>query len=277
MAYPTVDAPFGLKPINLIGGLPFAGSTRQLPIQYGYATDIFYGDFVAIVRGSITRLSVTSGGGDAGLIGVFLGCSYTDPNTKQKTFSQYYPSGTNAGDMMAYVSDDPNVVYKAVICSAGTTVASGSRALVGQNQAMLNNTGSTATGNSKNAVDQGNTLTTGTFPVRIVGLVEDTKKSVTAVGSSSSTTITCTALPEALVIGTDVAYLDSSGNTIQTGSFVSAAAAAGATSVTINSAIAVPGSVTAIPASSTIVFTQFPEVLVKLNFAIHSYQDATAV
>ena len=73
MAYPTVDAPFGLKPINLIGGLPFAGSTRQLPIQYGYATDIFYGDFVAIVRGTITRLSVTSGGGDAGLIGVFLG------------------------------------------------------------------------------------------------------------------------------------------------------------------------------------------------------------
>jgi hypothetical protein len=58
---------------------------------------------------------------------------------------------------------------------------------------------------------------------------------------------------------------------------VSVAAAAGATSVTINSAIAVPGSVTAIPADSTILFREYPEVLVKLNFEIHSYQDATAV
>ena len=41
MAYPTVSAPYGLKPINLIGGQVFAGSTRELPIQYGYATNIF--------------------------------------------------------------------------------------------------------------------------------------------------------------------------------------------------------------------------------------------
>ena len=29
MAYPTVSAPYGLKPINLYGGTPFAGATRQ--------------------------------------------------------------------------------------------------------------------------------------------------------------------------------------------------------------------------------------------------------
>ena len=32
MAYPTVDAPYGLKPVNLIGGQVFAGSTRQIKI-----------------------------------------------------------------------------------------------------------------------------------------------------------------------------------------------------------------------------------------------------
>jgi len=37
----------------------------------------------------------------------------------------------------------------------------------------------------------------------------------------------------------------------------------------------VPGSVVAIPASSTIVFTQFPEVLVKFNQALHGYYSAT--
>jgi len=277
MAYPTVDAPFGLRPTNLIGGIPFSGSTRQLPIQYDYRTDIFNGDFVKLVRGCVERQSVTNDADDSGLIGIFLGCSYTDPNTKQKTFSQFYPSATKAGDIKAYVSDDPDVVYKAVVCSTGTTVASGNNALVGQNQRMLNNTGSTATGNSANAVHLGTTLTTAAFPVRIVGVVPDTKKTTTTTGSSSSTTITTTALPNALPVGTDVAYLDSSGQLIQTKSFVSSAAAAGDTSVTINSAIAVPGSVTAIPASSTIVFTEFPEVLVKLNFAIHSYQEATAV
>jgi hypothetical protein len=39
----------------------------------------------------------------------------------------------------------------------------------------------------------------------------------------------------------------------------------------------VPGSVVAIPAASTIVFTQYPEMLVKLNFGTHSYYTATAV
>ena len=32
MAYPTVSAPYGLKPVNLIGGQVFAGSTRLMQI-----------------------------------------------------------------------------------------------------------------------------------------------------------------------------------------------------------------------------------------------------
>ena len=98
-----------------------------------------------------------------------------------------------------------------------------------------------------------------------------------ATGSSSSTTITLTGsgLPIAIPVGTDVAYIASNGQTIQTGSFVTTAAAAAATSVTINSAIAVPGSVVAIPSASTIVFTQYPEVLVKFNQALHGYYSAT--
>jgi hypothetical protein len=49
----------------------------------------------------------------------------------------------------------------------------------------------------------------------------------------------------------------------------------GTGAVTINAAIAVPGAVTAIPSSSTIVFTQYPEVLVKFNQALHGYYSAT--
>ena len=280
MAYPTVPAPYGLKPINLIGGQVFAGSTREIPIQYGEATSIYYGDFVKVAQGFAQRQSVSNAGGAAGMVGVFLGCSYTSPLTKQKLFAQYWPGGTLAGDAVAIVCDDPDTVFKAVVCSSGTTVASGSYAMVGQNYQMINNTGSNATGNSANALLYSATLTTGTFPMRVVGVVPDTASSVTATGSSTSTTITLTGsgLPSAIVAGTDVSYIASNGQTIRTGSFVTTAASAGATSVTINVATSSLGlTATPIPASSTIVFTQIPEMLVKINFGIHEHYTAAAV
>jgi hypothetical protein len=280
MAYPTVDKPYGLKPINLIGGQPFAGSTRELPIQYAYATDIFYGDFVVLSRGFITRASVATGTGVNQVTGIFVGVSYTDPVTKQKRFSQYWPASTLAGDALAYVVDDPDAVFRAAVCSSGTTIASGALALVGTNLSMINNTGSTATGNSANAVLAPTaTPVTTILPVRCVGVADDTATSVSATGSSSGTTITLTGtgLPAAIPVGTSVAYVASNGQIIETSSFVATAASAGATSVTLNAAIAVPGGVTAIPSSSTIVFTQYPEILVKVNLLVHGYySSATA-
>ena len=278
MGYPTIDAPYGLKPINLIGGQVFAGSTRSLPIQYGYATDIFYGDYVVLSRGFATRASVSTGTGVNQVTGVFLGCSYTDPVTKQKRFSQYWPASTLAGDAAAVVADDPDTVFKAVVCSATTVIASGALAMVGTNLSMINNTGNVNTGNSANAVLAPTATPVSTIlPVRCVGVVEDTAFSVTASGSSSSTTITLTGsgLPTAIPVGTNVAYVAANGQLIQTSSFVATAASAGATSVTLNSAIAVPGSVVAIPSASTIVFTQYPEILVKMNLLVHGYYSST--
>ena len=280
MAYPTVSAPYGLKPVNLIGGQVFAGATRTLPIQYGSATSIFYGDFVRIIRGNVMRLGITTDGTAQGMVGIFLGCSFTNPLTKQLTFSQYWPGGTLAGDAVAVVCDDPDTVFKAVVCSSGTTVASGSYAMIGQNYGLIDNTGSTTTGDSAVALNYSATLTTNTFPCRVVGVVPDTASSVTATGSSSSTTITLTGsgLPSAIVAGTDVSYIASNGQTVRTGSFVTTAAAAGATSVTINVATSSLGNTaTTIPSGSSIIFTQIPEMLVKINFGNHEYYTATAV
>jgi hypothetical protein len=274
MAYPVVSSPYGLKPINLIGGQVFAGSTREYAIINNYATNIFYGDLVGLVRGNLERLSVSTGTLGT-VVGVFLGCSYTNPLTKQKTFSQYYPASTAAGDTMAIVCDDPDTVFSAVVCSATTVIASGARAMIGQNVAMINNTGSTATGNSKNAVlaPTDTPATTDALPLRVLGLNPDTEVSLgTATFTSISTaTITCSAIPFALPVGTDVGSLDSNGNYIASGSFVDTAAAAGATTVILNQA-----PITAFGASSTLVFNQFPEILVKLNFGQHEYYAATA-
>ena len=277
MAYPTVDRPYGLRPINLIGGQPFAGSTRELPIQYAYATDIFYGDFVVLSRGFVTRASVSTGTGVNQVTGIFVGCTYTDPVTKQKRFSQYWPASTLAGDAVAYVCDDPDAVFKAAVCSSGTTMASGAYAMIGTNLSAVNNTGNVNTGNSKNAILAPTaTPATSILPLRCVGVVPETSLSYTATGSSSSTTITLTGsgLPAAIPVGTSVAYYASNGQLIETGSFVTAAAAAGDTSVTIDQAVAVPGGVTDIPASSTIVFTIYRELLVKLNVLTHGYYSS---
>ena len=274
MAYPVVSAPYGLKPINLIGGQVFAGSTREYAIINNYATNIFYGDLVALVRGNLERISVTTG--TLGTVaGIFLGCSYTNPLTKQKTFSQYYPANTAAGDIVAIVCDDPDTVFSAVVCSATTVVASGARAMIGQNVAMINNTGNTSTGNSKNAVlaPSATPATTDALPLRVLGLNPNTVVSLgTATFTSISTaTITCSAIPFALPVGTDVGSLDSNGNYIASGSFVDTAATVGATTVILNQA-----PITAFGASSTLVFNQYPEILVKLNFGQHEYYAATA-
>ena len=275
----NVSAPYGLKPINLIGGQVFAGSTRALPIQYGYATNIFYGDFVKVLRGSVTRASVSTGTDSAQFDGIFLGCSYTDPVTKDKRFSQYWPASTLAGDAIAYVADDPDTVFKAAVCSSGTTMASGAVAMIGANLSMVNNTGDVNTGNSKNAVLAPTATPVSTvLPVRCIGVVEDTAFSYTATGSSTGASITLTGagLPAAIPVGTSVAYYASNGQLIETGSFVDTAAAAGDTTVELNAAVAVPGGVTAIPASSTIVFTVYPEVLVKANLLVHAYYSSTS-
>jgi len=288
MPYPVIPAPYGLKPINLIGGQVFAGSTRELPIQYSYNTSIYYGDIVGLVRGFATRLVTTTGAGNttggpgSGMVGVFLGCSYTNPLTKQKTFSQYWPANTLAGDAVAIVCDDPDTVFKAVMVSGTTVVASGSNALVGQNLQGVDNTGSSNTGNSANGLLVQTTLNTAAFPFRCVGVVKDTAVALgTATWSTGTTTLTVSALPNALPIGTDVAFLAANGQLVQTGSFVSTAASAGATSVVLNAQYGVVGAGgtsatgTAIPASSVMVFTQYPEILVKLNFSNHEYYYAT--
>jgi len=272
MAYPTIEAPYGLKPVNLIGGQSYSGSTREYKILNNYDTSIFNGDLVALVRGNLERIAVTTGTAGT-VVGVFLGCKYTDPNTKQLTFSQYYPADTAAGDIVGVVADDPDLCFKVVACSATTVVGSVAQAMVGQNIAMVNTAGSTSTGNSSNALlsPSATPATTAALPLRMLSVVEDTEKSLgTATYSSISTaTVTCSALPQALVVGTDVGVLDSNGNYVASGSFVDTAAAAGATSFILNQA---PIATMA----GTIVFRQYPEAIVKLNFGQHEYYASTS-
>ena len=170
MTYPSVDSPYGLIPINLIGGQVFAGATRQIPIAASSATAIFYGDIVKLE--SSGTLGKDTGTSAATPVGVFLGCSYTDP-VFGKTFRQFYPGGVTATDIQAYVQDDPDALFKVAVVSSGTTISFVNRTAVGNNAVLVQNSGSTANGNSKVAVSS-TTATTSTWPVRIVDVIPET-------------------------------------------------------------------------------------------------------
>lgn len=288
MAYPTVSAPYGFKPVNLIGGQVFAGSTRNLPIQYNYGTNLYYGDIVKLVRGFVVQSTITTSTGvstwgtDAptdNIVGIFLGCSYTNPTTKQKQYSQYWPANTLAGDAQAIIADDPDQVFKVVALASAGTLASGSNALVGQNiginRSWSAGVGNVNSGDSYIAATTPTSLSTAaSVPLRVLNVVPDTVVSLgtTTYTSISSTTITCAAIPNALPVGTDLGTLAANGQYISSGSFIAAAASAGATSLTVNAAPS-----PAMVASSTLVFNQYPELLVKFNFGAHGYYYPVSV
>jgi hypothetical protein len=293
MAYPTIDTPYGFKPINLIGGQVFAGSTRNIPIQYNFGTNIFYGDIVGQSRGFVTRSIVTTGAsaitGSAGngTIGVFLGCTFTNPITKQKQFSQFWPANTLAGDAVAIVTDDPDTLFRVAVVTAagGTTIGSIARSDVGMNCEGSNLAGNVNTGNSSNGIVAATAANTSTLPIRIVDIVPDTAIVATATLASGggTTSLVCTGLSRALPLGADVAYLATNGQLIGTGSRVSAAVTStGSQTVSINAQAATVNSPTGtastgitIPANSTMVFTIYQEAIVKFNFGIHEYYSNT--
>ena len=170
-------APYGLKPVNLVGGQPYAGSTRQIKIASGYAANIYNGSVVSVVAAGtleiVDEVGTNAAPFVAGTVGVFVGCSYTDPNTKQKLFSQYWPSGTVAADAVGYVVDDPDVVFQ---IQADDTL--GQDAL-GINIPVVNPTaGSTTTGNSTMAADASAIATTATVAFKIVDFVNSPTSSV---------------------------------------------------------------------------------------------------
>lgn len=174
MAYPAIEAPSGLVPVNRTDGMPYAGAMRQYKIASGYATAIFNGDAVKIgTAGTIEREAADA---TMSVVGVFMGCSYTDPVLKYTIHSQYYPAGIVADDIVAYVVADPNVVMKVAVVTGGTTIGDLALTDLMGNGTLVDNAGDPATGKSAVAL-QDSTATGATLPVKVIGLVEETKNS----------------------------------------------------------------------------------------------------
>jgi hypothetical protein len=59
--------------------------------------------------------------------------------------------------------------------------------------------------------------------------------------------------------------------------FLTAAATAGAATQTMNQQPVILGANANIPSGATIVYTVYPEILVKVNLLVHGYYSSTAV
>jgi hypothetical protein len=180
MAYPSVDKPYGLKPINLIGGQVFAGSTRQRRIASS-ASSIGYGDPVEFdTDGTVKVTTSTTTAPTGGFAGVFLGCTFVSSVTGQPTYSQAWISGTSVKAntyITAYVVDDPDTLFKAVGVTASLVVSTTGGfeyTSIGSNVALVANTLNTTTNDSQQGLLVGSVATTRSLPMRIIDVVEDT-------------------------------------------------------------------------------------------------------
>ena len=169
----STAAPYGLRPVKRVDGMPYAGATETFLIDpAGEATNIFYGQVVIIGADGYIAISTATGadittnnlgGNGIGAIGVFVGCEYVNAQG-QVIHSQYYPSGTT-GVVKAMVVTDPNVVFQAQCDGSVGQADLGTNTFFAAVQST--STGSTRTGNSTSALDA--TVQAAAAAFRIVG------------------------------------------------------------------------------------------------------------
>lgn len=146
----NTNAPFGFRPVKVLGGgcpKPSGGYS----IASGYAANIFSG--MPVERSGTGTNIVQAAAGNVDNIGIFYGCNYIDANGKVQ-YSQYWPTGTVATEIEAFVYDDPAIIFE-VQCD---TLAAADISLLADWNGV---TGSTTSGRSTAVLAASTGATTG--------------------------------------------------------------------------------------------------------------------
>ncbi len=161
----NTQAPNGFSQLNLYNGASpnYAMTTRQ--IAYDNSHSIGTGDPVEELN---TGYIDIASGSTTTILGIFLGCEYTD-SIRGKVWSRSWnhPSTAVAGTVQALVCNDPNAQF--LVQAGGSTTAIG-LADIGAN-AYFGGAGAPNTAGSSVAyLDQTTINTTNTLAFRIMGL-----------------------------------------------------------------------------------------------------------
>ena len=154
----NADAAFGFVPTRHMSGN--APRTNKYTCASELAENIFKGDLcIVISTGLITPHTAT----EVNNIGVFDGVSYTASDGSY-VYSEYWPSGTAATDIIIYIYDDPYTVFK--VQSAGTPAQTN----IGNNADVVAGAGSTISGHS--GFEISGTMASGTATCKIMALYD---------------------------------------------------------------------------------------------------------
>lgn len=156
---PGVSAPWGFSPYQSNNG-PVNYATVDLKISSGYTTAIFYGDaVVALGTGYLGQATAST----VAMAGVFLGCRYYSAAQRAWRWNNYWPGSDAAGDVTAFVCNDPTAQFLAQAGSANIGFST-----IGQNAQLEVSAGNTTTGIS--GMFLSTAATTSTFPFVIVAI-----------------------------------------------------------------------------------------------------------
>lgn len=163
-----LDAPYGLRPVKHMNGMPWSGAVRRIKIASEYGTDIFNGDVVSLAAGgTIEKVTGTTSFSNA--IGVFLGVESSSGDALNYLLHrQMWESGTKADDAMAYVADDPFTLFQ-IRCDDSI-----SQDVIGSNFGVNQGSGDSATGKSGVGLDVSTGNSTNTLPLRVIDIVPGT-------------------------------------------------------------------------------------------------------
>ena len=191
----ATSTPYGLKPINLIGGQAFNGGVIR---EYKLSTENTYAFYTGAViqlssagnpqpiqatpvAASLTVSGPAVSNATAGIVGVCVGVSYVDPALKYQVFGQTLPAGAIAAgytNITIHVNDDPDQLYQIQGNAAFGTLTNGAAGAIGKNAAIETFTGNATTGLSQTALvvgtNGGSLAATATLGFRVVDVVAAT-------------------------------------------------------------------------------------------------------
>jgi len=170
MAFPTVDTPYGFKPINRFDGMPYAGATNQYPVTSGQA--VYNGQVVAFVTGGTVSPVALTGSSSIYAVGVVVGVQYT--NSSGQTVQAQYAPASGVTNVIAYVVNDPAAEFKVAVTNASSVIVPVAGTILNSSVGGVTGTGDPATGNINSSIS-GATAGTGTnLLFRVTALVPET-------------------------------------------------------------------------------------------------------
>lgn len=129
----STSAPFGFRASFHNSGQIRA---KAYTVATGYAANIFSGDPVKLTNDGVIELGTSDGTRNGTvdgitLLGIFAGCQYDDASGKP-TISPFWPTGTTATNIIAWVYDDPETLFDVQYTNPGTAGVTTMQTAVGE-------------------------------------------------------------------------------------------------------------------------------------------------